>query len=331
VVHQRIPHGHVTVLSGPGGIGKTQLALQAAVGVRLGTEWCGAVCPEPPGNVIFFTAEEDAPEIRRRLRAIATHLQVSLYDLRGIFVASTLDVDVPPVLGELDKFGVIKETPLFKELIESASNINPTLIIIESAADVFAGNENDRAQTSQFVGLLRRLARTIGCAVLLISHPSLSGMASGTGNSGSTQWTNGPRARLYFSEIKRDADDDDIGHRELKVIKSNYGPSGEIVRLRWRDGVFVIEPKTGSLERMVADQNADDAFLRLLEQYTAQGRNVSDKPTSPTYAPAAFAKEGVGFNKVQLGDAMRRLFSANKIRVETYGRPSRPYQHIVAC
>lgn len=34
VVHQRIPHGHVSVLSGPGGIGKTQIALQAAVGVH---------------------------------------------------------------------------------------------------------------------------------------------------------------------------------------------------------------------------------------------------------------------------------------------------------
>src|SRR5437762_12033141 len=70
-------------------------------------------------------------------------------------------------------------------------------------------------------------------------------MASGTGSSGSTQWTNGPRARLYFSEIKRDGVDDDTGHRELKVIKSNYGPSG------------------GSLERMAADQNAETAFLRL--------------------------------------------------------------------
>jgi RecA-family ATPase len=330
VAHQRIPHGHVTVLSGPGGIGKTQLALQLAVGVRVGTEWCGAVCPEPPGNVIFFTAEEDMPEIRRRLRAIAAHLNVPLYELRGIFVGSSLDADVAPVLGAPDKNGVIRETPLLKELIEGARRYNPTLIIIESAADVFAGNENDRAQTSQFIALLRRLARLVGCAVLLISHPSLSGINSGTGSSGSTQWTNGPRARLYFSEIKREGDDD-TGHRELKVIKSNYGPSGEVVRLRWREGVFIIEPKTGSLERIAADANAEAAFMRLLEQYTAQGRNVSDKPTSPTYAPAAFAKERVGFNKVQFGDAMRRLFSTNKIKVATYGRPSRPYQHIVAC
>lgn len=280
--------------------------------------------------MIFFTAEEDVPEIRRRLRAIASHLKVPLYDLRGIFVASTLDADVAPVLGAPDKCGIIRETPLLKELIEGALNINPTLIIIESAADVFAGNENDRAQTSQFVALLRRLARLIGCAVLLISHPSLSGMASGTGSSGSTQWTNGPRSRLYFSEIKRDGEDDDTGHRELKVIKSNYGPSGEVVRLRWHQGVFIAEAKPGSLEKIAIDTKADEAFMRLIERFTAQGRNVSAAPTSPNYAPAAFAHEDEanGLTKVQLGHAMRRLFTAKKIHVENYGRPSRPASRI---
>ena len=50
--------------------------------------------------MIFFTAEEDLPEIRRRLRAIATHLKIPLYELRGVFVASTLDADVLASPGE---------------------------------------------------------------------------------------------------------------------------------------------------------------------------------------------------------------------------------------
>ena len=44
----------------------------------------------------------------------------------------------------------------------------PSLIAIEAAADVFAGNENDRAQARQFVALLRQLAIGSDAAVLLI-------------------------------------------------------------------------------------------------------------------------------------------------------------------
>jgi RecA-family ATPase len=110
--------------------------------------------------------------------------------------------------------------------------------VIESAADVFAGNENDWSQVRQFVGLLRRLAITSGAAVLLISHPSLSGMSTGTGTSGLTGWNNSVRSRLYFTSPKtRNGDEPDNDVRELKVMKSNYGPAGETVRLRWQRGV----------------------------------------------------------------------------------------------
>ena len=59
-----------------------------------------------------------------------------------------------------------------------------------------------------------------------------SGMNSGDGTSGSTHWNNAARSRLYFSSVK---DDDTL--RELQVKKSNYGPKGETVRVRWQRGV----------------------------------------------------------------------------------------------
>jgi hypothetical protein len=68
---------------------------------------------------------------------------------------------------------------------------------------------------------------------------------------------------------------------------------------------------------------------RYFDQFSAQGRNVSDKPNAPTYAPTAFAKEAEAtkqkLRKADFEAAMRRLFDAGKLHVENYGRPSRPY------
>jgi hypothetical protein len=115
-------------------------------------------------------------------------------------------------------------------------------------------------------------------------------------------------------------------------MKSNYGPVTETITLRWRNGVFVPEPKTGSLEKYAANSRADDVFLKLLERFCRQGRIVGDK-RGPSFAPALFAQEpeakAVGLQNRALAEAMRRLFADNKIHVENYGRPSRPAAKIV--
>jgi hypothetical protein len=101
------------------------------------------------------------------------------------------------------------------------------------------------------------------------------------------------------------------------------------VTLRWKDGVFIPNPKSGSLEQLAANAKADEAFMRLLAKFTHQGRNVSDKSTARNYAPTEFARDGTDLNKTHYADAMRRLFNADKIRVESYGRWK--YGRIVQC
>jgi hypothetical protein len=62
-------------------------------------------------------------------------------------------------------------------------------------------------------------------------------------------------------------------------------------------------------------------------RFATENRNVGSKPGT-SYAPSAFAKEkeakDAGLNSKALADAMRRLFAANKIWNEPYGRQDRP-------
>ena len=114
------------------------------------------------------------------------------------------------------------------------------MIGIASSANVYAGSEIERGQVQQFIGLLTRLAIIANGAVVLVSHPSLTGIASDTGLSGNTQWHNAVRARFYLKGVKPDAGEQaDTDLRELVFKKNNYGPISEDVLLRYQNGLFL--------------------------------------------------------------------------------------------
>ncbi len=167
--------------------------------------------------------------------------------------------------------------------------------------------------------------------MLLTSHPSLSGLSTDSGLSGSTAWSNSVRSRLFFKASDSD-DDARSDQRELIVRKNNYGPTGEVVRMVWRNGLFVPVSAPSSIERAVAEGKVEDLFMGLLARFSHEGRKVSDK-SGTNYAPAKFAAEpeakGAKCSKEALADAMRRLFTAEKIRVQEDGPPSHRRSRLV--
>ena len=176
--------------------------------------------------------------------------------------------------------------------------------------------------------MLRGLAIESNSAVVVAAHPSLEGIRSDTGLSGSTGWHNSVRSRLYFKA----APGDDKSLRVLEVKKNNYGPVTETIVLRWRDGVYVVEARKGTLEQLAAEAEIDHLFLTLLRRFTEQGRNVSDNK-GPTYAPAKFAEtpeaKGANITCRMLADAMERLFNNSKIEAKPEGSPSRKRSRLI--
>ena len=236
LVREMIPGRQVTLLSGDGGTGKSQIALQLAAAVPYGGEWIGRL-PEK-GPVVFASAEDDDEELHRRLDAIAASQGIDLADLADLHIVPLAGEDA--VMGApAGKSGIIHETAIWRSLKAIVERVKPRLVVIDTLADVFAGNEISRAEARQFIGMLRGLAIKNDLAVVLLAHPSLSGMQSGSGTSGSTGWNNSVRSRLYFDRVK-DADGKEIDTdlRVLKVMKANYGPVGMELRLRWVKGVF---------------------------------------------------------------------------------------------
>ena len=236
-VRNRVPLKNVTLLSGEGGVGKSILALHLAVATTLGRDWLGAM--PTPGPALVLCCEDDEYELRRRLDQIVEHYGTTHEELaKDMHAVSLAGHDA--VMAAPDKKGLIVPTPLFARLHQAACNIQPRLIVIDNSADVFAGNENDRAQVRQFITLLRGIAIDANAGLVLTSHPSLTGISTGTGTSGSTAWNASVRSRLYFKRARTEKDEEpDPDLRVLELMKSNYGPVGETIALRWKAGLFL--------------------------------------------------------------------------------------------
>jgi RecA-family ATPase len=321
-VQERVPLRNVTLVSGTGGVGKSTLLLQLACAHVTARDWFGTMPIH--GGVLFLSAEDDADELHFRTARIAAHLGVSLSDLAGLRFMPLAGEEA--LLGVPDRSGVMRATPLFNTLREAALDLKLASIVIDTAADTFGGRENDRAQVRQFITLLRGLAIAAHAAVLLASHPSLQGLSSGSGLSGSTAWDASVRARMYLTPM--DASDDapaaDADLRELIVKKSNYGPSGERIQMRWQDGLFVPIGTPSTIDQRAAELRADTAFLDLLKLFTEQNQRVGPYK-GPNYAPAKFADHPTGspFGSRKLAAAMQRLLDAKRIRIEEEGPKSR--------
>jgi RecA-family ATPase len=181
--------------------------------------------------------------------------------------------------------------------------------------------------------MLRAISLAADCAVLLLSHPSVQGMATGTGTSGSTAWNNAVRSRMYFTRDDGEEGDDNNpqtrDRRVLKIMKSNFGPLTESVRVIFKAGAFAPEQNFSSDAN---DAKCDQIFLDLLARYTDQGRFVTDK-SGTGYAPPKFADEAVAkkasLTKRHFERAMTRLFASGRIKLETFGPPSKIRTRII--
>jgi RecA-family ATPase len=245
LVRDMIPQGKVTLLYGNGGDGKSLLDLQLAPAVATGSDWIGKM-PER-GRALILSAEDDHEEVHRRQADIIAGRgnDLDLDDLSNLIVVDLAGEDA--LLAAPDgRSGLLKTSPLFQDIERLVEKHRPIMLGIDTLADVYGADENVRPQVRQFIGFLGGLALRYDMAVVVLAHPSLSGIVSGAGTGGSTGWSNSVRSRLYLAPVKvPEGDRPDPALKQLTVMKANYGPTGETIALRWDHGRFVLAGPSG--------------------------------------------------------------------------------------
>ncbi len=333
LVEDQIPDRNVTILNGDGAVGKSLLALQLGIAVATGSRWLGL--PVQPGPCLYFSAEDEQDENHIRSVDIAAGARIPLEKIDDCHIAIMAGEDALLAI-EQGQGSTLKRTPLFARLRAELEAVRPKLLVLDNLADIFGGNENVKTTARQFMTMLRGLAIEFDCAVLLLAHPSMSGMASGTGSSGNVAWNNSARSRLYLQREKDgDGEEPDPNKRFLEGKKANYAPTGLRLEMRWENGRFValdmpeLDGVEGLEQAETKEAKAQRVFLELVQQYNKEGRNVSTARAA-NYAPVIFSKHhrAQGVSKPRFERAMNELLETGRIAIETVGPPSRPQQNI---
>lgn len=288
VVQDWIPKGVVTALYGDGGMGKSLLAQQLMCATALGQPFLGL--PTLQGKALGIMCEDDPDELHRRQFAINRQMGCDPSAWReNLRLVSRLGED--NVLMSFDGRDVGQLTPVFEMLDRLCGSIQPSLLICDTIADFFGGNENDRSQVRQFVqNTFGRLARKYRCAVLVCGHPSVSGMASGAGTGGSTAWNNTVRSRLYLT--KPECEDAHPNARLLSRKKANYAARDAEIQMLWNEGAF--EASSATQARVLPDWSVISAMLDMIEEGWRANNPWSiaaQTKSSGRYFPAAAAKK----------------------------------------
>jgi RecA-family ATPase len=219
-------------------------------------------------------------------------------------------------------------TTAWDHLVEAVLDLKVRLLVLDTAADVFGGNENDRQQVRRFIALLTKLAIDIKGAVVVTAHPSRDGLRTGNLDGGNTAWNNSFRSRLTLDFV---ADAPDT--RLLKRKKSNYAPVGDEIRLQWHNGLLLPEGTiagSSPISQATQAKLAEVVFLDLLDRCTVSNIYVSHLSRASNYAPKLFADcpDRQGLTKRHFEPAMQSLFAQKKIHVVDYGRKSDARQRI---
>lgn len=342
LVAQWVPQGTVTLLGGDGGVGKSLLAQQLVTACACGLPWLGL--PVRRCKALGIFCEDSGDELHRRQARINAAYGIDFSDLGDCLWASRVGHD-NLLWAKEGAYDPPRATPLFDQVLAAAVEFGAGLVVVDSLHDVYGANENARTEARQFIQRLQMIAEATGGAVILTAHPSLSGMATGTGMSGSTAWNAAVRSRLYLTRPRPDAEDDDA--RRLERKKANYAKANESLALRWHEGVLAPDGPVGGggggmvgagagvvqwLAGKAEAEAARDAFLACLDVIAARGDVASESPQSKTrYAPKLFARmpEAGRFKgrSKPLAGAMMDLIAAGEIRSVDVADPWRKRSH----
>jgi len=203
----RIARGKVSILAGHPGLGKSQLTASLAAIVTSGGIWPSDRTPCQPGNVVFFSAEDDAEDtIRLRLEAAGSVLS-------RVFI-----MDAVLAGGHSRSFNLSEDVSRLSRMLEHLGNV--ALVVIDPITAYLGNTDSHKAaDVRALLAPLGEMAAKHRTAVVCVSHMSKGGSGEALMRvTGSLAFVAAARAALLIAR-----DPCEINRRLFLPIKNNLG------------------------------------------------------------------------------------------------------------
>lgn len=266
----RLPAGGCCLIAGPPGIGKSLLALHAAISVASGDNFLKHY-ETKQGRVVYIDEESSAQAFNLRQ-----------YLLRN---GNGLHLETLPLWVGVKQGFLLDYSRALDELINLLKPLRPALLILDALIRLHRGDENSAKDMGRVTKNLARIQREVGCAIILIQHQRKEGLFKSRRDivRGSSELTAFPDSVIT---LERNGD-----HHEAYILKSRFSEDGQVIIYEQfiDDDMAVLEfireeqadaPKEEKAKRAIAELFKDDRIWTRQELYGISkpmgfGRNVT--------------------------------------------------------
>jgi len=273
--------GSVGTIVGSGGVGKTTLLLQVAIGLSTNLPTIKEVfsTDAKPARVVFIAAEESSDILRIRLHAIGNLLKGE--SAQNTLLTSTIpmhdkvliaqNLQLVPAAGQsvyLIKNG--EPTEFYKDLCQFCNGAR--LVVIDPLRRLHDGDENSSAAMTQVVQVLESLAKRTGAAVIATHHMNKGSAFAGVTDSaaasrGSSALTDAVRWQLNLSGMTEQEAKwfgltaERKSFLKLDYAKTNYAAPQPTIWMKRLDGGALARVNPGTSRKAKAAANLEEGII----------------------------------------------------------------------
>ena len=175
IFHSWLWRGLMACVIAPGGVGKTTFLAGTALSLASGRSFLGKEVYGGPKRVWIWNLEDDLDELARALQGAAIHYGLTERDVAGrLFLDSAMEGSGLCTASTIDgEFRLIQ--PVYDGLVSELQRRQIDVLIIDPFISSHEVDENDNGKIDKIAKAWARVAKTAGCAIVLVHHTSKAG------------------------------------------------------------------------------------------------------------------------------------------------------------